>query len=46
MRLFPSVRELETASIFDKNFILNAIFNSCQLNEHEAVAEYKQLAPY
>jgi|LauGreDrversion4_2_1035121.scaffolds.fasta_scaffold43310_1 hypothetical protein len=46
MRLFPSVRELENASIFDKNFILNAIFNSSQLNEHETVAECKQLAPY
>ena len=46
MRLFPNIRELQSASIFDKNYLLNAIFNCSQMNEHEADGECKQLAPY
>ena len=46
MRLFPNIKDFSNASIFDKNFYLNAIFNACSLNEYDALAESKQFAPY
>jgi len=46
MRLFPNIKDFASASIFDKNYYLNAIFNAYLPNEHEAIAECKKLAPY
>jgi len=46
MRLYPKVKDFVNASIFDKNYFLNAIFNASLPIEHDAIAECKQIAPY
>jgi hypothetical protein len=46
MKMFPSAMELVKSSLFDKNFLLNAILNASGLSDQEAWAEYLMVQPY
>lgn len=46
MKMFPTTTELIKSSLFDKNYILNALLNASGLSSNDAWAEYLMVPPY
>ena len=46
MKMFPQTTELVKSSLFDKNYILNAILNAQGLSTQDSWAVYLMVPPY